>query len=90
MEMRKFIVEIHPDGRLTCCEYEEPREACKSTWLAGYRQAVAHCNEEVDFLDTFRFRDVCQSSKLLYQGAAQVRDAVAAHYREYSLKDQKP
>ena len=49
MEMRKFIVEIHPDGRLTCCEYEEPREACKSTWLAGYRQAVAHCNEEVDF-----------------------------------------
>lgn len=89
MEMRKFIVEIHPDGRLTCCEYEEPREACKSTWLAGYRQAVAHCNEEVDFLDTFRFRDVCQSSKLLYQGAAQVRDAVAAHYREYSLKRSK-
>lgn len=79
MEMRKFIIEIHPDGRLTCCEYEEPHEA----WLAGYRQAVAHCDEEVDFLGASRFRDVCQSSKLLYQGAAQVRDAVAAHYCDY-------
>lgn len=67
MEMRKFIVEIHPDGRLTCCEYEEPREACKSAWLAGYRQAVDHCKEEVDLL-----------------GAAQVRDAVASRYHEYS------
>ena len=67
MKMRKFIVEIHPDGRVTCCEYEEPRDTGKSLWLAGYRQAVDHCNEEVEFL-----------------GAAQVRDAVASHYHEYS------
>ena len=82
MEMRKFIVEIHKDGRVTCCEYEEPRDACKSAWLAGYRQAVAHCNEEVDFLEAFR--NICQSSKLMYQGAAQVRDAVVSRYHEYS------
>lgn len=82
MEMRKFIVEIHPDGRVTCCEYEEPREAYKSAWLAGYRQAVDHCKEEVDLLGAFR--DICQSSKMMYQGAAQVRDAVASRYHEYS------
>lgn len=83
MEMRKFIVEIHPDGRLTCCEYEEPREACKkSAWLAGYRQAVTHCKEEVDLLGAFI--GICQSSKLMFQGAAQVLDAVESHYHEYS------
>lgn len=82
MEMRKFIVEIHPDGRLTCCEYEEPREARKSAWLAGYRQAVTHCKEEVDLLEAFR--DICQSSKLMVQGAARVLDAVESHYHEYS------
>ena len=86
MEMRKFIVEIHPDGRLTCCEYVEPREACKSAcksaWLAGYRQAVTHCKEEVDLLGAFR--DICPSSKLMVQGAALVLDAVESHYHEYS------
>lgn len=29
MEMRKFIVEIHPDGRVTCCEYEGPARTAK-------------------------------------------------------------
>lgn len=82
MEMRKFLIEIHPDGRLTCCEYEEPRDACKSAWLAGYRQAIAHCNEEVDILEAFR--DNSQFSKVMYQGAVQVRDVVASCYRKYS------
>ena len=82
MEMRKFIVEIHPDGRMTCCEYEEPREASKSAWLDGYRQAVTHCKEEVDLLGAFS--DVCQYAKLMAQGAAQVLDAVESHYYEYS------
>lgn len=85
MEMRKFIVEIHKDGRVTCCEYEEPREAIKSAWLDGYRQAVTHCKEEVDLLGAFS--DVCQSpqyAKLMFQGAAQVLDAVESHYHKYS------
>lgn len=30
MEMRNFIVEIHPDGHVTCREYEEPSNALKS------------------------------------------------------------
>ena len=28
MEMRKFIVEIHPDGRVYATEYEEPAPSC--------------------------------------------------------------
>lgn len=24
MEIRKFIIELHPDGTKTCCEYQEP------------------------------------------------------------------
>lgn len=81
MEMRKFIVEIHPGGHVTCCEYEEPRDACKSAWLAGYRQALTHCEEQVDIFEGFK--DACRSSKLLYQGAAKVRDVVASCYRKY-------
>lgn len=81
MEMRKFIVEIHPDGRVTCCEYEDPRDALKSAWLAGFRQALTHCEEQVDIFEGFK--DTCLSSKLMYQGAAKVRDVVASRYREY-------
>lgn len=45
MEMRKFIVEIHSDGRLTCCEYEDTRDAIRSAWLAGFKQALANCDD---------------------------------------------
>lgn len=62
MEMRKFIIEIHPDGKLTWCEYEDPKDGkltrCEyedpkdairaaedRAWMAGYRQALVHCND---------------------------------------------
>lgn len=83
MEMRKFIVEIHPDGHVTCCEYEEPRDVSeKSSWLAGYRQALAHCNEQVGLLESFK--DTSLIANIRYQGAVQVRDVVASRYHEYS------
>lgn len=82
MEMRKFIVEIHPDGHVTCCEYEDPRDARKSAWLAGFRRALVHCEEQTDIFE--EFKDTCLSSKLMYQGAAQVRDVVSSYYRNYS------
>lgn len=81
MEMRKFIVEIHKDGRVTCCEYEEPRDARKRVWLAGYRKALAHCNEQVSLLEAFEGTNL--TANIRYQGAAQVRDVVASWYREY-------
>lgn len=81
MKMRKFIIEIHKDGRVTCCEYEEPRDACKSAWLAGYRKALTHCNEQVNLLEAFEGTNL--TANIRYQGAAQVRDVVASWYREY-------
>ena len=85
MEMRKFIIEIHPDGTLTCCEYEDPKESIKAAndraWLAGYRQALAHCDEQVNILEGFK--GTCLSADILYQGAAHVRDGVKARYSRY-------
>lgn len=84
MEMRKFIVEIHPDGHVTCCEYEEPHDISKSSLLTGYRLALAHCNEQVGLLEAFK--DTSFTANLRYQGAAQVRDVVASCYSEYLNK----
>lgn len=85
MEMRKFIIEIHPDGTLTCCEYEDPQESFRAAtdcaWLAGYRQALKHCDEQVNTLKGFK--GTCQSSDLMYQGAESVRYVVLSAYRKY-------
>ena len=88
MEMRKFIIEIHPDGTLTCCEYEDPEDAIRvahyQAWLAGYRQALFHCDEQVHALEGFKW--TCLSADLMYQGAAHVRDGVKALYSLYNKK----
>ena len=85
MEMHKFIIEIHPDGTLTCCEYEEPQEAARaanaSSWLAGYRQALKHCTEQVETLEGVKGNSVAAS--LMYQGAALVRDGATKMYQKY-------
>ena len=85
MEMRKFIIETHPDGTLTCCEYEDPKESIRAAtdraWLAGYRQALKHCDEQVNMLKGFK--GTCQSSDLLYRGAESVRYVVSSAYRKY-------
>lgn len=88
MEIRKFIIEIHPDGKLTCCEYEDPKEANRAAidraWLAGYKQALIHCNEQVNTLEGLK--GTCVSADLMYQGAALVRDGVKAMYSSYNKK----
>lgn len=85
MEMRKFIIEIHPDGRLTWCEYEEPTEANRAandrSWLSGYRQALVHCDEQVRSLEGLKDNSVTAS--LMYQGATLVRDGAAKMYQKY-------
>jgi hypothetical protein len=89
MEMRKFIIEIHPDGKLTWCEYEDPKEAARAAndraWLAGYLQALKHCEDQVDYLKNFK--GICRSADLMYQGAESVRDAVLSAYRKYINKN---
>lgn len=88
MEMRKFIIEIHPDGTLTCCEYEDQKDAIRAAedraWLAGYRHAIIHCDEQVRALEGFK--GTCVSADLMYQGAARVRDVVRAMYSLYNKK----
>lgn len=85
MEMRKFVIEIHPDGTLTCCEYEDPKDAVRAAngraWLTGYQQAVAHCNEQVKTLEGINGNSTAAS--LMYQGAAYVRDGVVKMYQKY-------
>lgn len=88
MEMRKFIIEIHPDGRLTWCEYEDPKDAIRAAedraWMAGYRQALNHCDEQVNTLKGYK--GTCLSSDLMYQGAESVRYVMLSAYREYLNK----
>lgn len=88
MEMRKFIIEIHPDGTLTCCEYEDPKDAIRAAkdqaWRDGYLQALIHCDKQVRTLE--RFKDTCLSADLMYQGAARVRNGVQAMYSLYNKK----
>lgn len=51
MEMRKFIVEIHPDGHVYAIEYEEPgerldiRDALRKVDLECCREMVAAWDE---------------------------------------------
>lgn len=88
MEMRKFIIEIHPGGKLTWCEYEDPKDAIRAAedraWLAGYRQALIHCDEQVRTLEGLK--GTCLSSDLMYQGAESVRFVMLSAYREYLKK----
>lgn len=88
MEMRKFIIEIHPNGTLTCCEYEDPEDAIRASnnqaWLDGYNQALIHCNEQVRTLEGLK--GTCVSADLMYQGAARVRDGVRGMYSLYNKK----
>ena len=86
MEMRKFIIEINPDGTMTCCEYEPPTEANRAerdhAWLAGYRQALKHCTEQVEAIEGIKGNSTAAS--LMYQGAALVRDGAKAMYSVYN------
>ena len=89
MEIRKFIVELHPDGKMSWYEYEDPDDSIKklqrAAWLAGYRQALEHLNREV--LDHEKTRHTTYGASVMYQAVASARDEVAAWYKRY-LHDQ--
>lgn len=86
MEIRKFIIELHPDGKMTWCEYEDPGDSIEKTsnwsaWLAGYRQALAHLNRVV--LDYEHKRHTTYAASAMYNAVASARDEVAAWYKSY-------
>lgn len=85
MEIRKFIVELHPDGKMTWCEYEDPDDSIEKTkrrvLLAGYRQALEHLNRQV--LDYEHKRYTTYAASVMYNAVASARDEVAAWYKRY-------
>lgn len=85
MEIRKFIVELHPTGKMTWCEYEDPADTIKKSeravWLSGYRQALMHLNRQVEELR--RIKGSSAVADVMYTSVAQVRDEVAAWYHRY-------
>ena len=84
MKMRKFIIEVRPDGTLTCCEYEDPKDAAKvqnkRAWLKGYQQALIHCDDELSNLKAFM--GSCLSTDLEYQGAVKVCSHMRTFYQK--------
>lgn len=84
MKMRKFIIEIHPDGTLTCCEYEDPKDAAnvqnKRAWVKGYQQALIHCDDELSNLKAFMGSSL--STDLEYQGAVKVCSHMRIFYQK--------
>lgn len=84
MEMRKFIIEIHPDGSLDVLRVRGPKDAAEPqnnrAWLEGYRQALIHCDDKISTLETFK--GSCLSADLEYQGAVKVRDHMSAFYNK--------
>lgn len=85
MKMRKFIIEIHPNGSLTCCEYEDPKDVARAannrSWLEGYRQALINCEEQVNALKGIKGSNI--TAGFIYQGATYVRDRVSNMYQKY-------
>ena len=40
MEIRKFIVELHPNGKMTWYEYEEPKDSEKRAYNTALRDVI--------------------------------------------------
>lgn len=51
MEIRKFIIELHPDGKMTWCEYEDSRDSEISAYNAALRDVKNRLNvEHADYI----------------------------------------
>ena len=81
MEMRKFVVEIHPDGRVYATEYEEP---------AGSRYATQNEDpaERLDIRDALRKLDIECCSEMATAYRNHERYALDALDRVERLIDQ--
>lgn len=58
MEMRKFIVELHPNGKKTWREYEDPKYYDTSAYNAALRDVVSRLiDEHAEYLSRAVFAD---------------------------------
>lgn len=85
MEIRKFIVELHPDGKMFWYEYEDSDDSIKKpewrAWLAGYSQALEHLNRVVH--DYEHKRHTTYAASVMFKAVESARDEVAAWYKRY-------
>lgn len=67
MTMRKYLVTIHEDGRVSALEFEEPADQALTNYQAGFRDAV---HEILDYLESMklsyinRVREYIQCGKM--------------------------
>ena len=85
MTMRKYIVTIHEDGRVSCVEYEDPEkvldEERKQLFKTGYLAALVESKKKV--LEFRRRREDSREDNLMYAAVASVHDEVAARMASY-------
>lgn len=86
MEIRKFIIERHPDGKVTGCEYQEPDPY---GFIAGKRCGIDRVLEliskEVDNMRTVALNDEYAphtTSYQLYAGAYHILSHCYEHLKE--------
>lgn len=48
MEIRKFIIELHPDGNMTWCEYEDPEYSEKRAYNTALHDVINRLALEVE------------------------------------------
>lgn len=87
MTMRKYIVTIHEDGRVSCVEYEDPEkvidEERKDAFKTGYTAAIVESKKKV--LEFRRRRGDSREDNLMYAAVASVHDEVAARMSSYIM-----
>lgn len=85
MTMRKYLVTIHEDGRVSCVEYEDPEkvldEERKEFFKTGYMAALVESKKKV--LEFRRRREDSCDANLMYAAVASVHDEVAARMSSY-------
>ena len=70
MEIRKFIVELHPDGRMTCVEYTEPQSKEDRNYLCG--RAFQEVEKDLEAYPQSLWSDAIKASYL--NGASRMMD----------------
>lgn len=87
MTMRKYIITIHEDGRVSCIEYEDPETLLEKKreqfFKMGYQAAIVESKKKV--LEFRRRRGDSREDNLMYAAVASVHDEVAARMSSYIM-----
>lgn len=70
MEIRKFIVEPHPDGKMTWCEYEDPMDSEKRAYNTALRDVINRLTVEHAYYMTMSFITDSDKDRAIYLESA--------------------